>query len=430
MPTDSVSTALVGELSTLRRIRSRPCRLLESMLINASMIVYIDDCQCKERVHGHSSSSCSPRSAARRARRRSTARKPPGWRPGSRRSPIRPGCSCCISCRPPTAARPASATSPPRSTSRRARSATTSRSWSQAGLLERERRGTWAWYRLVPDALTALAGTLTVPAERSPCPPGRRLAAWISGSPTTRTSSPGARRGLGRATAEVLVAEGARVVISSRSQESVDDDRRRPRVGRRSGSPPTTPTPRPRPAWWPPPATTSGASTAPSSASAGHRPARSSERTDDEWRAAFDSVFLGALRLATTVADALTYGGSIAFVLSTSVKAPIAEPGHLQRPAPRPRDGRQDPGRRARPARHPRQRPHARADRHRSRAGAGRQLRRRRRRQGEDRWPAFRLGATASPSEFGRAAAFLLSPASGYLTGVMLPVDGGLTRAL
>ena len=36
----------------------------------------------------------------------------------------------------------------------------------EAGLLERERRGTWAWYRLVPNALTALAGTLTVPAEQ------------------------------------------------------------------------------------------------------------------------------------------------------------------------------------------------------------------------------------------------------------------------
>jgi 3-oxoacyl-[acyl-carrier protein] reductase len=35
-----------------------------------------------------------------------------------------------------------------------------------------------------------------------------------------------------------------------------------------------------------------------------------------------------------------------------------------------------------------------------------------------------------TPEEFGRAAAFLLSPAAGYVTGVMLPVDGGLTRAL
>lgn len=33
----------------------------------------------------------------------------------------------------------------------------------EAGLLERERRGTWAWYRLVPGALEALAGTLAIP---------------------------------------------------------------------------------------------------------------------------------------------------------------------------------------------------------------------------------------------------------------------------
>ena len=34
------------------------------------------------------------------------------------------------------------------------------------------------------------------------------------------------------------------------------------------------------------------------------------------------------------------------------------------------------------------------------------------------------------PEEFGRVAAFLLSPAAGFLTGVMLPVDGGMTRSL
>jgi 3-oxoacyl-[acyl-carrier protein] reductase len=40
------------------------------------------------------------------------------------------------------------------------------------------------------------------------------------------------------------------------------------------------------------------------------------------------------------------------------------------------------------------------------------------------------LGRYGEPSEFGRAAAFLLSPAASFLNGVMLPVDGGMLRAL
>ena len=44
-----------------------------------------------------------------------------------------------------------------------------------------------------------------------------------------------------------------------------------------------------------------------------------------------------------------------------------------------------------------------------------------------DAIPLHRIG---EPAEFGRAAAFVLSPAASYVTGTMLPVDGGALRAI
>jgi 3-oxoacyl-[acyl-carrier protein] reductase len=41
--------------------------------------------------------------------------------------------------------------------------------------------------------------------------------------------------------------------------------------------------------------------------------------------------------------------------------------------------------------------------------------------------PLRRVG---DPAEFGRVAAFLLSPAASYVTGTMVAVDGGVTRSL
>jgi 3-oxoacyl-[acyl-carrier protein] reductase len=40
------------------------------------------------------------------------------------------------------------------------------------------------------------------------------------------------------------------------------------------------------------------------------------------------------------------------------------------------------------------------------------------------------LGRYGDPSELGRLAAFLLSPAASYITGAIVPVDGGMVRAL
>jgi len=238
----------------------------------------------------------------------------------------------------------------------------------------------------------------------------------------------GGTRGLGRATADVLVAEGARVVISSRSQESVDDtvsalgesatgvvadnadastpsrlvDAARDTFGRLDGALISVGGPPPGPI---------------------------TDGTDDEWRAAFDSVFLGAMRLATTVADALDEGGSIAFVLSTSVKAPIANLGisnglrpGLAMAAKTLADELGPRGIRVNglmPGRVDTDRVQE-LDAQTGDAAAT-----------KDRHLAtIPLRRYGDPAEFGRAAAFLLSPAAGYLTGVMLPVDGGLLRSL
>ena len=237
----------------------------------------------------------------------------------------------------------------------------------------------------------------------------------------------GATRGLGLATARQLVAEGARVVVSGRGAEAV-----KTAVDELGG-----------------PGHATGVVADNASADVGDvlvdaavrdfghldgvlvstggpPPGNTLDISDEQWTGAFESVFLGALRIARSAARVLPPGGVIAFVLSSSVKSPLSQlavsnglrpglamvaktladelgpagirvlgllPGRIATARSEELDAR-SPGRR--PA-----------------AGAAIPLRR-----------------YGDPAEFGRVAAFLLSPAASYLTGLVVPVDGGALRCL
>jgi 3-oxoacyl-[acyl-carrier protein] reductase len=234
----------------------------------------------------------------------------------------------------------------------------------------------------------------------------------------------GASKGLGFATADELVDEGASVVIASRSEADitaaaaelgcigVPGDLSDPSAAQRLVE--TT--------------VASYGRIDGAVISVGGPPAGPALGiTDDQWTGAFDSVFLGAVRVIRAVVNALPgEGGSIVLVLSTSAKMPI---GNLSvsnglRPGLAmlaktladelgPRSIRVNgllPGR-------------IDTDRVRSLDGPDPAVRA----GNEGGIPLRRYG---EPAEFGRVAAFLLSPAASYVTGAMIPVDGGILRSL
>ncbi|GAB1646164.1 SDR family oxidoreductase [Krasilnikovia sp. MM14-A1259] len=153
------------------------------------------------------------------------------------------------------------------------------------------------------------------------------------------------------------------------------------------------------------------------------------QMTDEQWRTAFETVFLGTVRAARTFATALTAGGAIGLVLSTSVHSPIPglglsnglRPG-LAGAAKDMADEYGPSGVRVvslLPGRLLTDRNLELFDASGDPAAA--------RAQAEAAIPLGRLGEAA---EFGRVAAFVLSPAAGYLTGLTIPVDGGALRTL
>jgi 3-oxoacyl-[acyl-carrier protein] reductase len=165
--------------------------------------------------------------------------------------------------------------------------------------------------------------------------------------------------------------------------------------------------------------------------------------TDEQWRSAFESVFLGAVRLARILAADLGgagdgreaagsvtgAGGSIVFVLASSVRVPLVELAIANGLFPglagvvKTMAGELGPaGIRVNgllPVRiatdRVRELDALRGDPDEVRARLSEHI------------PLRRYG---EPEEFGRAAAFVLSPAASYITGAMIPVDGGAISSI
>jgi 3-oxoacyl-[acyl-carrier protein] reductase len=151
--------------------------------------------------------------------------------------------------------------------------------------------------------------------------------------------------------------------------------------------------------------------------------------TDDQWRGAFDTVFLGMRRMARAAADAMTDGGSIALVLSTTVRAPLAgiatsnglRPG-LAMLAKQMAFDEAPRGVRVNcllPGRFDTERVRtldaASGDADAARASI------------ESGIPLHRYGRA---QEFGDVAAFVLSPRASYMTGTTITIDGGASPQL
>ena len=242
----------------------------------------------------------------------------------------------------------------------------------------------------------------------------------------------GGSRGLGGAIAEALAGEGARVAVTSRPSAGLEAQAARlggVAVGRRPLDAPTDP-----PARSPTAVDALGGLDLLVVNSGGPPPGRFEDLDDATWLRAIDGTLLSALRLLRAALPHLRDGRdpAILIILSSSVREPI--PGlstsNLMRPglagllkslveevAPIRINGLA-PGRVA--TDRIGQLDTARA------AAAGVEVDEIRRRTVE-RIP---LGRYGDPVELGRVGAFLLSPAASYVTGAIVPVDGGMIKAL
>jgi 3-oxoacyl-[acyl-carrier protein] reductase len=242
----------------------------------------------------------------------------------------------------------------------------------------------------------------------------------------------GASSGLGRAVAEQLIVEGARVLLVARNADALHEvvkelgEQAHPcpaDISHRSGVDKVSTVAEDRFG------TLDGVLV-----NAGGPPfGPALELSDEQWLDAFRLLIGGPVRLLRTLVPRMNDGASVLFITSTSVREPIEDldASNVLRPGvaalvkclakelgPRIRVNSMAPGR-INTARS-RSLDEARA------ADFGISAEEQRRNVSE----GIPLGRYGEPAELGRAAAFLLSPAASYITGVSLQVDGGLVSAV
>jgi len=249
----------------------------------------------------------------------------------------------------------------------------------------------------------------------------------------------GASRGLGFAVARVLAAEGARVSMASSNESAIDAAAARLGAGHPDGVLAVAADLRSREAierWHAATIERFGGVDLLFVNTGGPPPGRALDFDDQAWGCAVELLLLSAVRLVRVAVPSMIArgGGSILFSTSSAVKEPIAglalsnvvraSVAALSKTLANElashgiRVNNLVPGRidtdRVRELDAGRSRENGiSVDEQRARAVS-----------------TIPLGRYGDPEEFGRAAAFLLSDASRYVTGASLQVDGGLIRAV
>jgi 3-oxoacyl-[acyl-carrier protein] reductase len=239
----------------------------------------------------------------------------------------------------------------------------------------------------------------------------------------------GGSKGLGRAVAEELVREGGRVVLFARDGEALE------RAAAELGG---------NAAWCAADLSKPGGAEEIAAAvdgeihgilvnHGGPPMGMALERSDEEWAAAFQLLLGGPVRLLRALEPRLADGASIVFITSTSTRQPIPnlDLSNVIRPGVaalvKVLAGELGPGVRVNglaPGRFETERGLSVVRSRAEELGVPFEE------QLSEEGSRIPLGRLGEPPELARVATFLLSPASSYVTGVNLQVDGGLVTAL